>query len=71
MHNSIKCRDITITVDAQATFHQVSLCDSRNDDLANYLNYELAPNPLSLFNDCGKRKSKKVLCNKYINNQVR
>lgn len=59
MRNSIKFHDITITFEPLVIFERISLCKSNNDDPADYLQSELAPYALSLFNDCGMFKAEK------------
>ena len=48
-----------ISVDPLLLFQRISLLKKTNDELKLYLEYELAPFPLSIFTDNGLRKCKK------------
>uniref|UniRef100_A0A8D8XVK0 Uncharacterized protein n=1 Tax=Cacopsylla melanoneura TaxID=428564 RepID=A0A8D8XVK0_9HEMI len=50
---SIKIHDETVTVDPMLLFQRISI----NEDLVEFLNYEMAPFPLASFNENGMRKT--------------
>uniref|UniRef100_A0A8D8UP63 Uncharacterized protein n=1 Tax=Cacopsylla melanoneura TaxID=428564 RepID=A0A8D8UP63_9HEMI len=52
---SIKIHDETVTVDPMLLFQRISI----NEDLVEFLNYEMAPLPLASFNENGMRKTAK------------
>uniref|UniRef100_A0A8D8UPN1 Uncharacterized protein n=1 Tax=Cacopsylla melanoneura TaxID=428564 RepID=A0A8D8UPN1_9HEMI len=52
---SIKIHDETVTVDPMLLFQRISI----NEDLVEFLNYEMAPFPLASFNENGMRKTAK------------
>uniref|UniRef100_A0A8D8RDM7 Uncharacterized protein n=1 Tax=Cacopsylla melanoneura TaxID=428564 RepID=A0A8D8RDM7_9HEMI len=56
---SIKIHDETVTVDPMLLSQRISICKKSDEDLVEFLKYELAPFPLALFNENGMRKTAK------------
>lgn len=56
---SMKIHNETITVDPMLLFQRISICKKSDEDLVEFLKYELAPFPLALFNENGMRKTAK------------
>ncbi|XP_064093841.1 uncharacterized protein LOC135206352 [Macrobrachium nipponense] len=60
MRNGLKVREDVVAVNSQQLFSRI-ICVLKNDDqLANYMTYELAPKPPSLFDDISVRKGLKA-----------
>jgi len=57
--SSIKINDIVVPIDPALLYQRISFVKESQDDLRKYLEYELAPYPLSLFDEYGMRKSSK------------
>lgn len=57
--SSIKINDEKIPVDPLLLFQRISISKKTDEDLKVYMEYELAPFPLALFNEGGMRKSTK------------
>jgi len=57
--NKMKVRDENRVVDPLILFKRISIIKKSDAQLKNYLSYELAPYPLSLFGDKGMRKGTK------------
>ena len=60
MWNSIKVRGETVVVDPLMIFQRISISKQTDEDLKTYMKYELAPFPLSLFDENGMRKTRKA-----------
>lgn len=58
MSNSVKVRGETLVIDPLMIFQRISISKQSDEDLKTYMNYELAPFPLSLFDETGMRKTK-------------
>lgn len=58
-NSSIKIQDEIVPIDPTTLFQRISLAKKSDQHLQQYLQYELAPFPLSLFNESGMRKTKK------------
>ena len=60
MTNGLKVREDFVAVNSQQLFSRI-ICVLKDDDqLANYMTYELAPKPPSLFDDISMRKGNKA-----------
>lgn len=57
--SSIKINEEIIVVDPLLLFQRISLNVEKKEDMKYYLRYELAPYPLSIFDDAGMRKAQK------------
>lgn len=57
--SSIKLHDENVAIDPLLLFQRISISKKSDEDLKEYLRYELAPFPLALFNENGMRKTKK------------
>lgn len=56
---SIKINNDVSLVDPHLLFKRIAIAKQTSEDLIMYLEYELAPFPLALFNEVGMRKTKK------------
>ncbi|XP_071574804.1 uncharacterized protein [Temnothorax nylanderi] len=59
MTSSMKIADTVIPIDPALLYQRISFAKESQDQLKKYFEYELAPYPLSLFDEVGLRKSKK------------
>ena len=59
MTSSIKIQDNVVAINPLLIFQRISLNLKNQEDMKNYLQYELAPFPLSLFDENGMRKTAK------------
>lgn len=59
VNSAIKIHDAIVPVDPMLLFQRIIIAKKDDEELVNYLEYELAPYPLSLFNETGMRKTKK------------
>ena len=59
MTSSIKIRGDVVTINPLLIFQRISLNLKNQEDMKKYLQYELAPFPLSLFDENGMRKTSK------------
>lgn len=59
MNSKIKVNNIEVAVDSNLIFQRLCFLRKSNDELRQYFNYELAPYPLSLFDNAGMRKTTK------------
>ncbi|KYN03290.1 hypothetical protein ALC62_05871 [Cyphomyrmex costatus] len=57
--SSVKVQNSDVTINPLLIFQRISLNLKNQDDMKNYLHYELAPFPLSLFDENGLRKTQK------------
>ncbi|KAK2579946.1 hypothetical protein KPH14_007626 [Odynerus spinipes] len=58
--STIKFSDRNVTIDPSLLFQRICVLKKSDEELKAYLNYELAPYPLSLFDDKGMRKTPKA-----------
>lgn len=65
INSSIKVNEEIVTIDPLLLFQRISLNIEQKSHMAEYLKYELAPLPLSIFDDGGMRKSPK---NSFLDN---
>lgn len=61
LNSSIKVYNEVIPIDPLLLFQRISFTKKSDEELRDYLKYELAPYPLSIFNELGMRKSQKSL----------
>lgn len=61
VNSTIKIHDTETAVDPLLLFQRIIVIKRTNEELRNYLEYELAPYPLSLFDEAGMRKTTKSL----------
>lgn len=59
VNTSIKVEDTSVPVEPEMMFRRIAFAKKSQDELKNYLKYELAPFPLPLFDVNGMRKCKK------------
>lgn len=59
VNSKIKVHDRTVPVDPLLLFQRISAMKKSTEELQEYFQYELAPYPVSLFDDTGMRKTKK------------
>lgn len=59
MSSKIKVGNEVVPIDPLLIFQRISIMKKSQDELQNYLKYELAPYPLSMFDEAGMRKNKK------------
>ncbi|KMQ87541.1 hypothetical protein RF55_13145 [Lasius niger] len=59
VNSNVKVRDTTVPIDPLLLFQRISVMKRSNKELRDYLQYELAPYPVSLFDELGMRKTKK------------
>lgn len=59
MSSTIKVHDEKVPVDPVLLFQRMSITAAFQDEIEKYFEYELAPYPLSLFDDIGMRKTQK------------
>lgn len=59
IQSSVKIDDETISIDPIMLFSRLTLNIKSNKSIKNYLHYELAPYPLSIFTENGLRKNMK------------
>ena len=59
MSRSVTINSEKVTISTQTIFLRMTLTQRTDEELAEYLKYELAPYPLSLFDDSGMRKTQK------------
>jgi len=59
MTSSIKVNDDIITVDPTLLYQRICATMKTQEDMNRYMQFELAPYPLSLFDDAGMRKTNK------------
>lgn len=59
MSSKIKVNNTAVAVDPNLIFQRLCFLRKSNDELRQYFNYELAPYPLSLFDNAGMRKTTK------------
>lgn len=57
--SSIKIHNTKVVIDLLLLFQRMSVTKKFEDQFAQFLQYELAPYPLALFNDIGMRKTTK------------
>lgn len=57
VNSSVRINDETVAIDPLLLFQRTSLNIMNQDDMKNYLNYELSPFPLSLITENGFRKN--------------
>lgn len=57
--SSIKVHDTTVTIDPALIYQRILFAKKSQEQLKEFFEYELAPFPLSLFDEAGLRKSKK------------
>lgn len=55
----VRVREEVVVIDPLTIFQRICISKQSEEDLKGYLQYELAPYPLSLFDDSGMRKTKK------------
>lgn len=55
--NAIKIHDQLIPINLTTTFHRITIAKQSDEELEEFLNYELCPHPVSLFDECGMRKA--------------
>lgn len=60
VNSKLKIGEKTITVDPLLLFQRISVMKKSDEELQFYLKFELAPYPLSLFDDSGMRKTAKA-----------
>lgn len=56
---SMKVGDKKLSVDPLTLFNRTCITQESKDDVQDYLSYDLAPFPMSLFNEDGVRKGTK------------
>jgi len=61
LNSSIKVNGEVTPIDPLLLFQRISFIKKSDEELKEYLKYELAPYPLSIFNELGMRKSKKII----------
>lgn len=62
MNSYIKVQVRTVAVDSMLLlFRRIPVLKKTNEELRDYLQYELAPYPLALFDEVGMQKTKKSL----------
>lgn len=59
--NTMKVGDKKLSVDPLTLFNRMCIAKQSEEDLQDYLSYELAPFPMALFNEDGMRKGTKSL----------
>lgn len=59
--SSIKIQGEPVVIDPLLIFQRISISKQTDEDLKQYLQYELAPFPLALFDEAGMRKTKKAV----------
>ena len=59
VQSTVKVNDETVIINPLLLFQKISLNLNSKDDMKEFLEYELAPFPLSLFTENGLRKNKK------------
>lgn len=59
INSSIKVNGEVTPIDPLILFQRISFTKKSDEELKEYLKYELAPYPLSIFNELGMRKSQK------------
>ena len=64
--NSVKVRDEIIPVNTMQLFNRIICVIKSDEDFASCLEYELAPRPLSLFDDISMRKTEKAVLYRVI-----
>ncbi|GBL90440.1 hypothetical protein AVEN_178865-1 [Araneus ventricosus] len=57
--SKVKIGNEDIPMNSETLFRRIALLKKLDTELYNYFSYELASCPLSLFNECGMRKSSK------------
>lgn len=61
VNSKLKIGDQVIAVDPLLLFQRICVMKKSDEEIEFYLKYELAPYPLSLFDECGMRKTQKSL----------
>ena len=59
MQTGIKIDDTIISIDPQLIFRIICIAKQSNEELEKFLEFELSPFPLALFNEEGMRKGTK------------
>ncbi|CAG9820707.1 unnamed protein product [Phaedon cochleariae] len=59
INNSITIEEVAVPIDPLLIFHRMCIAKKTDEELQQYLEYELAPFPLSLFSEEGMRKGTK------------
>lgn len=59
VNSNLKVHDTTVPIDPLLLFQRISVVKRTNEELRIYLEYELAPFPVSLFDEAGMRKTNK------------
>lgn len=59
MTSSVKVHNTRVVIDPLLLFQRISVTKKFEDQLEQFLQYELAPYPLALFDDVGMRKTTK------------
>lgn len=59
MSSNIKVDNEIVPIDPLLIFQRISIMKKSQDELQNYMKYELAPYPISIFDETGMRKNKK------------
>lgn len=59
VNSNVKVHNKTVPIDPLLLFQRICVIKRTNDELRNYLAYELAPFPVSLFDERGMWKTKK------------
>ncbi|XP_052758830.1 uncharacterized protein LOC128202453 [Galleria mellonella] len=61
VNSKVKIDDKIVPIDPLLLFQRICIMKKSNEELEMYLKYELAPYPLSLFDDIGMRKTNKSI----------
>lgn len=59
LNSAVKIHGEVVPLDPLLIFQRIAISKKNNEELEDHLKYELAPYPLSLFNEAGMRKTKK------------
>ena len=59
MSSNIKVDNEIVPINPLLIFQRISIMKKSQDELQNYMKYELAPYPISIFDEAGMRKNKK------------
>ncbi|GBN67741.1 hypothetical protein AVEN_272414-1 [Araneus ventricosus] len=68
MSNDIKVHDERVSVNPIKLFQRISITKQSDEELEDFLTYELSPFPLPLFDEDGMRKARNNLYTKLCNN---
>ncbi|KAK4873122.1 hypothetical protein RN001_015151 [Aquatica leii] len=60
VNSAVKIHNTIVPIDPVLLFQRIMIAKKDDDELTDYLEYELAPFPLALFDESGMRKTKEI-----------